>query len=107
MKRIANPAFSFQRVCNGRPVRFTLKGREAWALSRLIEAGQKGVTPVSEPTGPRWSAYVFNLRHRGFDIETRHERHGGPFPGTHARYVLHDDVRPLGPDHGGADAQTA
>lgn len=68
-----------------------MKGRDAWALACLAEAGRRGVAPVDTP-GPRWSAYVFNLKRRGFNIETRHESHGPPFPGTHARYVLRDAV---------------
>lgn len=74
---------------------FTLTGREAWALSRLIAAGAKGVTPMEEPTGPRWSAYVHRLKKHGVDIATVTERHGGAFPGSHARYVLFSDVRQL------------
>ncbi len=68
-----------------------LKGRDAWALSSLVDAGLKGCTPLDTP-GPRWSGYVFNLRQMGFDIETIHERHTGPFAGTHARYVLRSKV---------------
>jgi hypothetical protein len=67
---------------------FTATGRDAWALLELIKAGAKGCTPLDNP-GPRWSGYVFNLkRFHGLAIETRHEPHRGPFPGTHARYVL-------------------
>lgn len=66
-----------------------VKGRNAWALLRLIEAGPRGVTPVDEPAGPRWSAYIFNLRKMRFDVETVHEPHGGSYPGNHGRYVLH------------------
>jgi hypothetical protein len=50
------------------------------------------VTPIDEP-GPRWSAYVFDLRALGVNIETVHEPHGGDYPGTHGRYVLHSIVR--------------
>jgi hypothetical protein len=64
-----------------------LRGREAWAALQLIAAGTKGVTPIDNPA-PRWSAYVFDLRQLGVDIETIHEPQGGPFAGTHARYVL-------------------
>jgi hypothetical protein len=57
-------------------------------LLELLKAGANGCTPIDNP-GPRWSGYVFNLkREYGLDIETRHERHHGNFPGTHARYVL-------------------
>lgn len=64
-----------------------VKGRDAWALQELTNAGQSGCTPIVEPA-PRWSAYVFNLRRVGIHIETVHEPHQGQFPGTHARYVL-------------------
>ena len=77
-------------------------GRDAWALCALIEAGARGCTPIDAPA-PRWSAYVFNLRRMGFDIETLHEPHGGPYAGTHARYVLRSTVRLL-PFHGASNA---
>lgn len=66
----------------------TINGRDEWALQQLVEASSKGCTPKDNPA-PRWSGYVFNLRRLGIDIETVHERHGGDFPGMHARYVLH------------------
>ncbi|WP_299812505.1 hypothetical protein [uncultured Roseibium sp.] len=69
----------------------TYSGRNAWALSKLIDAGEKGCTPIDTP-GPRWSGYVHNLRADGLDIETVTERHGGPYKGTHARYVLRSPV---------------
>jgi hypothetical protein len=72
-----------------------VKGRVAWALDRLIAAGPKGCTPISEP-GPRWSAYVHVLREQGVAIETVRERHGGDYPGPHGRYVLRCDVRRVG-----------
>ena len=70
-----------------------LEGRNAWTLSKLIDAGERGCTAMSEPA-PRWSGYVHKLRHRyGLEIETIQENHGGPFAGTHARYVLKSRVR--------------
>lgn len=66
-------------------------GRDAWALMALEVAGPRGVTPINNP-GPRWSAYVFNLRRMGLVIETEHESHAGAFPGSHARYRLHSMV---------------
>ena len=62
-------------------------GRFAWTLLRLIAAGEKGVTPIEHPA-PRWSHYVMILRRAGIAIETIEEKHGGPFPGFHGRYVL-------------------
>jgi hypothetical protein len=80
-------------------ITFMVKGRDAWALQELISAGPRGCTPIDHP-GPRWSAYVFNLkRDHGLNIETRHEAHKGNFPGTHARYVLLDDVEIITPPH--------
>jgi hypothetical protein len=69
----------------------TVHGREAWALRMLIAAGEQGCTPINHP-GPRWSGYVHDLRKLGFVIETVRERHGGEFPGQHARYVLRSPV---------------
>jgi len=71
-----------------------LPGREAWAMRQLVRAGTGGCTPITHP-GPRWSDYVFKLRRNGFVLETVHEAHAGPFPGTHARYVLHTAVTSL------------
>lgn len=69
----------------------TVRGRDAWALLQLVNAGEKGCTPIDNPA-PRWSAYILKLRKAGFIIETLHEAHKGPFPGTHARYVLRSRV---------------
>jgi hypothetical protein len=77
-----------------------LKGRDAWALTELIRAGDLGCTPIDTP-GPRWSGYVHKLRHRyGLDILTVTEPHGGPYKGTHARYILRSFVHPLSADIG-------
>ncbi|WP_417491021.1 winged helix domain-containing protein [Maricaulis sp.] len=69
-----------------------VKGRAAWALKLLVQRGKRGCSPVSEPTGPRWSSYIYTLRRAGFPIETIHESHRGDFPGRHARYVLTESV---------------
>lgn len=68
-----------------------VSGWEHWALECLIAAGDKGCSPIDHP-GPRWSAYVFDLRGMGVDIETIHEPHAGDFPGNHARYILRSHV---------------
>ena len=70
---------------------FELKGRLGWAMVQLVEAGAKGVTPISRPA-PRWSGYVFDLRELGIPIETIMEPHEGKYPGLHARYVLSCDA---------------
>ena len=63
------------------------KGRARWALEALMAAGPEGCTPIINPA-PRWAAYVHNLRCLGVAIDTITEKHGGPFAGHHARYVL-------------------
>ena len=73
----------------------TVIGRKAWALERLIAAGDQGCTPIDTP-GPRWADYVHKLRRKhGVVIETIDEPHGGPFPGHHARYRLVSKVEIL------------
>lgn len=72
----------------------TVVGRNAWALKQLIEAGERGCTPIKNPA-PRWSHYVFKLRKAGFVVETIDEGHGGPYAGIHGRYVLRSKVRVL------------
>jgi len=69
------------------PRRVHVFGRDGWALRKLIEAGDREVTPLDTP-GPRWSGYIFKLRKAGIPVATLNERHGGAFPGTHARYRL-------------------
>lgn len=73
------------------PFEIDVRGRVRWALDRLRNAGRAGCTPITEPA-PRWSAYVFELRALGVDIETVREEHGGDYPGHHARYVLRSAV---------------
>ncbi len=81
----------------------TVIGRVAWALLELHHAGEDGCTPMTHP-GPRWSAYVLKLRRLGLLIETVTERHGGPFAGHHARYVLRSRIRIVGTDESEAAA---
>lgn len=81
----------FHAIVDGGARRVALTGRVAWTMLELAEAGDTGCTPVTHPA-PRWSDYVFRLRKDGFAVETITEKHGGPFSGTHARYVLRDRV---------------
>lgn len=74
-----------------KPQKITVSGRNAWALIELIDAGDKGCTPIDNPA-PAWAAYVQKLRAMGFDIETLMEPHGGAFKGHHGRYVLRSDL---------------
>lgn len=72
-------------------ITITVTGRDKWALERLCEAGERGVTPRTHPA-PRWSAYVHQLRGMGVEIETVREPHEGDSPGWHGRYVLRSAV---------------
>lgn len=79
------------RVGDG-PVRVVV-GRYAWTLDALLASGERGVTPIERP-GPRWSHYVDVLRDReGLSIVTIEEKHGGPYPGRHGRYVLQSQIQ--------------
>lgn len=73
------------------PRTFEFKGRLGWMITKLVEAGPRGVTPISHPA-PRQSGYVHSLRELGVPIETIMEPHEGSYPGQHARYVLTCDA---------------
>lgn len=62
-------------------------GRERDTLDALIRGGATGCTFYDDPA-PRWAGNIFKLRCRGLIIKTEREKHGGAYPGTHARYVL-------------------
>lgn len=83
-------AFTVTRT-DGTQKRIAIQGRDRWALESLWRAGLSGCTPIDNPA-PRWSAYVFDLREAGVEIETITEKHLGDFPGHHARYVLKSRV---------------
>lgn len=61
--------------------------RERDTLEALIRGGATGCTFYDAPA-PRWASAIFKLRCRGLIIKTEREKHGGAYPGTHARYVL-------------------
>jgi hypothetical protein len=82
------------RIGDGDGPVVVVRGREAWALMALIASGEQGCTPMDHP-GPRWSSYVYDLRKLGIFIDTIRERHKGPFPGEHARYVLRSRITVL------------
>jgi hypothetical protein len=85
-KRGRRTAFNVHEGENVRTI--VPSGRDAWALSQLIEAGADGCAPITH-VGPRWSHYVWKLRTvYGLAIESVEEQHGGEFSGRHVRYVL-------------------
>lgn len=77
------------RMPSGSSLTFT--GREAWALSQLINAGPAGITTLTNPA-PRLGHYIFKLRRAGLSITTEYEHHRGQFPGTHGRYRLETQI---------------
>lgn len=79
------------KTTDGGTFAILVSGRVRWALEQLSRAGLAGCTPIDNPA-PRWSAYIFDLRGMGIEIETIHEPHKGEFAGTHGRYVLRSTV---------------
>lgn len=82
-------ALTLTAFIDGRSVIF--RGRSAWVLIKLIDAGSRGCSYVEQPA-PRWGAYIFALRKLGVRVETVWESHSGTFPGRHGRYVLRSEV---------------
>lgn len=85
------PELKFQFRRDGDDSWQLVVGRDAWALQQLVAAENRGITTLQNPA-PRMSAYIFNLRKLGVLIETVHESHAGPFPGTHGRYILRSAI---------------
>jgi len=77
----------------------TVKGRQAWMLRRLMEAGKTGLTSIEAPA-PRNSHYVYALRRAGINVETEYEEHSGPYPGLHGRYRLVSELKLLSATEG-------
>lgn len=48
--------------------------------------------------GLGWRRSAYNVCTLGLNIETVHDPHGGTYPRTHARYVLHTPVKVIGID---------
>lgn len=72
--------------------KFSVVGRDAETLLRLVEKGPKGLRAYDFPGGPpfRLSAYVFDLRGQGLAITTDREPHA---TGHHGVYTLLTPVR--------------
>jgi len=81
------------KTTEGDTFQIAVNGRVHWALDQLRKAGIAGCTPIDNPA-PRWSAYIFDLREMGVEIETITEPHGGDYAGHHGRYVLRSGVAP-------------
>jgi hypothetical protein len=92
-ERQDDPVVEITVLLNGQQVAVG-PARVASAVHALIERGERGVTPL-EWVGPRWSDYVLKAKKLGFDIETVHEGHSGPFAGRHGRYVMRSPVQVL------------
>ena len=73
------------------PRSFMLSGRIGQTMHFLMQAREKGITPLEVPA-IRLAAYVHSLREMGFNIDTEMEQHDGPYAGHHARYRLRSIV---------------
>lgn len=67
------------------------RGRLAWCLANLLNAGNAGITSLRNPA-PRLADYIFKLRKAGLVIDTEGEPHGGHYAGRHGRYRLKTSV---------------
>jgi len=94
IKSVAECTFVVTPNDGSESISICISGRLQWTLKRLSKAGQEGCTPIDYPA-PRWSGYVHQLRKFGLPIVTITEKHGGEFPGTHARYVLQAVVQEI------------
>ena len=59
--------------------------------------GSKGFRTV-DCSATQLPFYIFQLRQAGILIKTIREKHGGPFAGIHARYVLESELEKVRPD---------
>ena len=91
-------------LSNGEPegLPIIVRGRLAWMLQKLLDAGKAGVTTLDNPA-PRIGHYLYALRKKGLSISTTYETHAGEFRGVHGRYrleseveVVEDNTRPRG-----------
>ena len=72
-------------------------GRPAWAIENLMSNGPKGFRTI-DCSATQLPFYIFELRRAGIVIKTIMEKHGGPFAGRHARYVLESKLQKVRPD---------
>lgn len=82
-----------RRLDNGQVL--SLRGRDAQTLLFLLGRGRIGATSGEFSAmgwGRRTSAYVFNLRRMGLEIETQYEEIGDAFVG---RYILRTAIEVL------------
>ena len=77
------------RVCQ-------VEGQEARTLAALHDAGSVGITALEVSTWAlRLAHYVMKLKRHGLAIDMVREKHSGPVPGWHGRYVLRTRIELL------------
>jgi hypothetical protein len=80
------------RVCE-------VEGQEARTLAALHDAGDAGITALGVSTWAlRLAHYVMKLKKLGLSIDMVREKHAGPVPGWHGRYILRSGVQILEQD---------
>lgn len=88
-----NTTFSIMCLVTPNKKLLIIKGRLAWCVRELLTAGDEGITAYGKAT-PHVSDYIRRLRKDyGLQIETEREKHGGLYPGVHARYRLKSQVQ--------------
>jgi hypothetical protein len=94
------------RIGAGGPER-AFEGREAWALTRLLEVGEKGLTSIDEP-GVRLAHYVMKIRRAGISVEmVREPNVSGAYGGNFGRYFLRTPLTVLETIYAGQDRSNA
>ena len=78
---------------NDNHIGFIFSGRPAWALETVCANGSQGLRTIDCPA-TQLPFYIWQLRQELGDdaVITKTEKHGGPFAGNHARYVLADET---------------
>ena len=75
---------------------YEVEGQEARTFTALHDAGDAGITALEVSTWAlRLAHYVMKLKKRGLTIEMVREKHAGPVPGWHGRYILRSGVQIL------------
>lgn len=70
-----------------------VEGQEARTLAALHDAGATGITALEVSTWAlRLAHYVMKLKKLGLSIDMVREKHSGPVPGWHGRYILRSQV---------------
>jgi hypothetical protein len=72
---------------------YSVEGQESRTLQALVAAGSAGITALEVSTWAlRLAHHVWKLKKLGVTIDTVREKHAGPAPGVHGRYILRNSI---------------